>query len=152
MLNNCFEKPRHLLHKTATALDWLPGLLTRIVVGWIFVEAGWGKFHKLDQVIGYFTQIGIPFPQLQAPFVATMELGCGFLLLIGLAARVVSIPLIIIMFVAIETAKRAELHSISDLFSLNDFLFLLLLVWILIKGAGCISADYFLKQKCEHKH
>ena len=48
-------------------LEWLPQLVTRITIGWVFIESGWGKLHNLDRVIGYFQSLGIPAPAIQAP-------------------------------------------------------------------------------------
>src|SRR5262245_13948687 len=79
----------------AERLAWLAPLLARITVGWVFAMTGWGKLHSLQKVIDYFTDIGIPYPQIQAPFASANELVCGLLVLLGLATRVASIPLIV---------------------------------------------------------
>src|SRR5437016_1652181 len=52
----------------ARRLWWLAPLLARVTVGWVFVTTGWGKLHNLQKIIDYFTELGIPYPQLQAPF------------------------------------------------------------------------------------
>ena len=130
-------------------LDWLPPLFARIVVGVVFIHSGWGKLHHLDGVIRFFASLGIPAPELQAPFVASIEFFCGSLLFVGLAARFVSIPLIGTMVVAILTAKRADLEGINDLFNLSEFLFIPLLVWIVVCGAGRISLDRWIRRRCD---
>src|SRR5579872_1930933 len=97
------HKLRVLIHRVTDTVDWLPGLISRLTIGGIFIQTGWGKITHLDKVINFFTSLGIPAPRLQAPFVASVELGCGTLVLLGLATRVASLPLIGTMIVAILT-------------------------------------------------
>ena len=127
--------------------DWFPGLLSRTTIGCIFIQSGWGKLQHLDKVVGFFRSLGIPAPQLQAPFVAGVELGCGTLVLIGLLTRVAAIPLMATMVVAIITAKLKDVTDISDFFSLSEYLFIVLLVWLVVKGAGALSVDRLLAKK-----
>jgi len=125
-------------------VEWLAPLLTRLTVGLLFLGTGWGKLHGLPDLISYFRDLGIPYPHLQAPFVAAVEFVCGGLLLLGLATRLASIPLICTMVVAILTAKRGDLEGISDLVGLNEFMLIVLCFWLLVKGAGRLSLDHLL--------
>jgi putative oxidoreductase len=125
-------------------IQWLPPLLARITVGLVFLETGWGKLHDLQKVIDYFTELGIPAPGLQAPFVAGVEFVCGLLVLVGLATRLASIPLIGTMTVAIITARREDIGELTDLFGFEEFLYICLLTWLVVYGAGKISADGWL--------
>jgi putative oxidoreductase len=127
----------------------LPALLTRISIGVVFIESGWGKLHHLEKVVEFFTSLGIPAARLQAPFVATVELVCGALVLIGLFTRFAAIPLIGVMIVAILTAKLKEITMISDLFSMFEYLYIILLAWLAVAGAGAISIDCW--RCCRHK-
>ena len=86
----------------AAALVYFPFLavaVARVTVGWVFVESGWGKLHHLDKVQAFFESLGIPAASLQAPLVASLEFGGGLLLLAGLATRLASLPLMVIMAV-----------------------------------------------------
>jgi putative oxidoreductase len=132
-------------------LDWLPGLLARIAIGFVFLQSGWGKLHHLDKVIAFFTSLGIPAAGVQAPFVAGVELVGGTLVLIGLFTRVASFPLIGTMVVAILTAKRGDIHEWGDLLFMPEFLFIVLLLWLIVKGAGVVSLDYVLGRRCEQQ-
>jgi putative oxidoreductase len=132
-------------------LNWLPALISRITIGFIFIQSGWGKLHHLDKVVQFFTSLGIPAPQIQAPFVACVEFGCGALVLVGLFTRLASIPLIGTMVVAILTAKLKDVADLSDFFSLSEYLFIVLLVWLIVKGAGALSVDQVLAKRCEEK-
>jgi uncharacterized membrane protein YphA (DoxX/SURF4 family) len=60
-------------------------LLIRILVGSVFLSEGIQKFLFPDSFgVGRFVKIGIPWPQVMAPFVSVVEIVCGALLLIGL--------------------------------------------------------------------
>lgn len=60
----------------------------RIALGVIFLLAGYGKFADgLGGLAEAFASMGVPMPQVAAPFVAMLELVGGALLLIGLAGR-----------------------------------------------------------------
>jgi putative oxidoreductase len=144
-------KGRDVVIRLASLVDWLPGLLSRICIGFIFIQSGWGKLHHLDKVIAFFTSLGIPAANLQAPFVASIELVGGSVVLIGLFTRVASIPLIGTMFVAILTAKRGDIHELGDLLFMPEFLFIVMLLWLMIKGAGALSVDHFLAAQCDNK-
>jgi len=126
---------------------WLPPLIARITVGWVFVESGWGKLHHLDKVTAFFTSLGLPMPGFQAHLVATTEFAGGLALLVGLCTRLASAPLTIIMYVAITTAKRDELHGFSDLIGFSEYLYMVLLVWLIVNGAGLLSLDALVGRK-----
>jgi len=135
---------RRLVHAVADRLQWLPPTLARFTVGWIFLWSGWGKLHDLDHVIEFFGSLGIPHPELQAPFAATTELVCGALMLIGLFTRIATVPLVIVMMVAIMTAQRENVGSLGDVFGLSEYLYIMLLVWLGVGGGGPLSLDHAL--------
>src|SRR6202142_2897220 len=81
-------------------------LLIRVLVGWVFLSEGIQKFLFPDSLgVGRFVKIGIPWPQVMAPFVGVVEIVCGSLLLIGLVTRLATVPLIIDIAVAIYSTK-----------------------------------------------
>ncbi len=123
------------------ALVWLPPLLARAIVGTVFVQSGWGKLHSLDNVIAFFRELGIPWPEVQAPFAATNEFICGALVLLGLATRFAAVPLIVVMVVAIKTAIWPNLETVSGILNASEFLYIALLVWLGINGPGAVSVD-----------
>ncbi len=130
-------------------LGWLPALLTRITLAQVFIESGWGKLHNLPKVIAFFESLHIPAPQLQAPFVASVELVGGFFILIGLATRPASILVGSTMVVALITAKRADIGGFSDLTGMIEYLYLVLFAWLIIKGAGKCSVDAVIAKKLQ---
>src|SRR5215471_20722588 len=80
-------------------------LLLRIMVGGVFLWEGILKFVYANQGVGRFTKLGIPFPHMTANFVGYLEIVGGLLLLSGLMTRLIAIPFIIEMIVAILSTK-----------------------------------------------
>jgi len=132
------------LRPLAARLSWFPPALTRLTLGVVFMGTGWGKLHSLDKVTEFFTQLHIPAPSFNAALVATSELVCGAFLLVGLFARLAAIPLIATMCVALATAKSGDIEGIRDLLGQQEFDYVVLLIWIVIGGAGSLSADHAL--------
>lgn len=123
-------------------------LLIRLYWGWEFFLTGKGKLTDLEKPTQYFASLGIPFPQAQALLAASVEcFGC-LLLLIGLASRLVSVPLMILLTVAYVTADADAVRSIfgdPDKFTAaTEFLFLFAVVIIFVCGPGAFSVDAFL--------
>ncbi len=121
-------------------------VLIRVLVGWVFLSEGIQKFlFPAALGIGRFAKIGIPAPQVMAPFVGVVEIGCGVLILIGLFTRWATVPLLIDIAVALLTTKLpmfakdgiwSALHEArTDLSMVCGLLFLLLV------GGGSISLD-----------
>ena len=128
----------------ANRLDWLPPLLMRLFVGYFFFETGWGKIHNLDAFAERFAGWGIPYPHFNAVLSAYTELVGGALIVAGLLTRIVAIPLIINMLVAIVTVKFASVSSVNDFVELDEPLYLLSFFWLMLSGPGVVSLDFFL--------
>ena len=94
--------------------SWLPPLVARIVVGWVFMWSGWAKLNNLLQMIENFTGWGIPYPTIVTPFVSGVEFLGGLLLLLGLFTRIAAPPLVIVMIVAIISAKWDQIDSLGN--------------------------------------
>lgn len=138
----------HKVNAQLVKLRAFPPLLARIAIGTVFFASGWIKTNHLSTVVSNFERLGIPFAQVQAPFVASIELFGGGFLILGFLTRLVSIPLIVTMGVAIITAKWVTLAGATDLFGLSEFLYIVLLIWLIVGGPGPVSLDYlFFKRR-----
>lgn len=146
------SKCKILCEKLTSCLQkwsWFPVLLGRISIGYVFLESGWGKIQHIPKIVEYFTELGIPFASIQAPFVAGVELIGGGLLLLGWMTRIASFPLIGTMIVAILTAKREDITSLSDLLGMSEFLMIVVMVFLIFDGAGRLSVDHLCCKKSE---
>ena len=147
-MRDLLEKCYLLLIRVGSSLQSPFLLAVRLYWGWQFMETGWGKLTDIGKVIGFFTELGIPAPALNAYFVSALEFGGGVLLILGLGSRLISLPLVIDMLVAYVTADRAALLSIftdPDKFTgAAPYTFLIASIIVLIFGPGKISADGFL--------
>ena len=135
-----------LFERTLSRLQSPLLLAVRLYWGWQFFQTGWGKLMHLPKVVGFFTNLGIPFPALNAYFVSSLEFVGGALLFVGLGSRVIALPLTIDMVVAYITADREALFSIfSDpgkFYGSDPYTFLFASLLILLFGPGSISLDH----------
>ena len=130
--------------------------LIRALVGVVFVSEGFQKFlFAAVRGAGRFEKIGLPAPEFLGPFVGSLEVLCGLLVLIGLVTRLASVPLSVIMLVALLTTKIPILFN--DGFwemmhaSRTDWAMLTGSIFLLLKGGGKYSLDrLLLKEKNEN--
>jgi uncharacterized membrane protein YphA (DoxX/SURF4 family) len=121
-------------------------ILVRLIVGAVFLSEGIQKFlYPGDLGVGRFTKIGIPSPEIMAPFVGVAEIICGTLILFGLLTRLAAVLLIIDMIVAISTTKIPMLFK-SGFWAMahearTDWAMLLGSIFLLVVGAGPWSLD-----------
>lgn len=121
-------------------------LLIRLIVGLIFLSEGIQKFLFPELVgAGRFEKIGFENPEFWAMFVATFEIVCGSFVLIGFLTRLASIPLLIIMITALITTKIPILLN-KGFWQMaheyrTDFAMTMLLIFLIVFGAGRFSAD-----------
>ena len=129
-------------------------ILIRLAVGAVFLSEGIQKFLFPGALgVGRFTKIGIPAPEIMAPFVGVVEIGCGALLILGLLTRLAAMALIINMLVAILTTKIPILMK-SGFWAMahegrTDYTMLLGCVFFLIVGAGRWSVDAHLAKAAD---
>ena len=143
------EKAYSLFVQAAASLRSVFLLAVRLYWGWQLSQTGWGKLHRLPQVVEFFGSLGIPAPWLNAHFVTGLELVGGILLALGLAARLIAVPLTIDMIMAYITADREALMSIfsnpGKFYNADPFTFLMASLIVLIFGAGAFSLDHLLE-------
>ncbi|MGS2724392.1 HvfX family Cu-binding RiPP maturation protein [Porticoccus sp. GXU_MW_L64] len=88
--------------------DFLAPLLFRVYLAPIMIMAGWGKLKNFEDTAAWFGNpdwgLGMPMPEVMTALAGGSEFVGGILLLIGLATRIVTIPLMIAMLVAAVTA------------------------------------------------
>ena len=139
--------------RQSAIFSWLPPLFARIVVGWVFMWSGWTKLNSLyptadfPGMIARFSEWGIPYPNLMAPFVSGVEFFGGALLLLGLFTRLAATPLVIVMIVAIVSAKWDQVDSLETLLGFEETAYMALFGWLAVKGPGAVSIDNWLQRR-----
>jgi len=135
-------------------------LLLRLMAGGVFLWEGILKFVYANQGVGRFTKLGMPFPHFTADFVGWLEIVGGLLLLSGLMTRLIAVPFIVEMIVAILSTKIslylgtyplplpssppqvgiwAVLHEVR-----SEYAQLLTVAFLMINGPGMWSLDALL--------
>ena len=151
MKNNLLVKAYQLLITLTNSLQSVFLLAVRLYWGWQFAQTGWGKLHRMPQVIEFFSSLGIPAPAANAWFVALLEFVGGILLAIGLGSRLLALMSVGDMLVAYITADREAFlgfFSHPDKFAAAaPFVFLVAWLIILIFGPGKISIDALLERR-----
>ncbi|WP_026710264.1 DoxX family protein [Flavobacterium filum] len=131
-------------------------ILIRFIVGFVFLSEGIQKFlFPALRGSGRFEKIGLPDPEFLGSFVGFFEILCGILVLIGFMTRIASLPLIIIMLVAIVTTK-SEVFLEKGFWELlhgsrTDWSMLLGSIFLVIKGSGYWSVDAKIMKKWKIK-
>lgn len=95
-----------LISKLKT-IDSLGPLALRLYLAPIFIAVGAHKFANFDSMVAWFGNadwgLGLPMPRLMVFLAASAELFGGVALLLGLATRLLVLPLMITMLVAAGT-------------------------------------------------
>ena len=122
-------------------------LFLRLILAYGFYGPATMKWSDISSVAEWFGSMGYPLPTQQAYLAASTEALGVLLLTLGLATRLISIPLIIVMIVAIVTVHLPHGFSSGD----NGFeipLYYILMLFVLVThGAGKFSVDYFLNRE-----
>ena len=144
-------------------------ILLRLMAGGVFLWEGMLKFIYVNQGVGRFTKLGLPFPQSAANMVGVLEIVGGILLITGFLTRPIAIPFVIEMLVAILSTKIslylgtsplplppvppqiglwAVLHEVR-----SEYAQLMTTFFLLLAGPGCWSLDALLvRKRKERKH
>jgi putative oxidoreductase len=111
----------------------------RVMTGLVFVVHGYKKFAgSLDGVVAFFQKVAIPFPSVMAPFIATLELVGGILLIVGLGTRVVGALFVAEMLV---TTLWVQLRHTGWNASELDRMLLAAAVLLVLAGPGAAALD-----------
>jgi putative oxidoreductase len=150
-MKTLIDRYDRLLITAANSLQSPFLLAIRLYWGCQFMETGWGKVNNIAKVTNFFSELGIPFPALNAHFIAGLELLGGTLLVLGLASRFIGLLLTVNMLVAYVTADREALFSVfsdPDKFTAaTPYTFLFASLIVLIFGAGKFSVDAWIASK-----
>lgn len=120
-------------------------LLARLTLAYGFYGPAMEKWSDISSVAEWFGgTLGIPFPTLNAYLAATTELLGVVLLTLGLFTRLISIPLMVVMIVAITTVHLSHGFSAGNNGFEIPLYYLLFLALFASHGAGKFSLDHLL--------
>ncbi len=127
----------------------LPPLFFRLILAYGFYGPAMMKLKNVSGIAEWFAGMGMPFPTLNA-YMATATETAGFILLfLGLATRIISIPLIVVMLVAIFTVHIGNgFEAGANGFEIPLY-YLIMLVSLVITGPGKISLDAIIEKKLQ---
>ncbi|HXU90562.1 MAG TPA: DoxX family protein [Methylomirabilota bacterium] len=111
-------------------------LLFRLAVASVFIKAGLNKIASWDLTVQLFAdeyKVPVLPPEIAATMAATFELGCSMLLVLGLATRVATLPLLG-MIAVIQTFVYPNAYS-------EHLTWASILLFLLTRGAGRWSLD-----------
>jgi uncharacterized membrane protein YphA (DoxX/SURF4 family) len=138
-------------------------LILRLMAGGVFFWEGLLKFVYANQGVGRFTKLGMPSPHFTASFVGGLEIVGGLLLLAGLTTRLIAIPFVAEMIVAILSTKIsmylgrsplplppalpqvgfwAVLHEVR-----SEYAQMLTALFLMLNGPGVWSLDAVLRKR-----
>jgi putative oxidoreductase len=158
---NLKETARSLLRPPTSAPRSV--IAIRLMAGGVFFWEGLLKFVYANQGVGRFTKLGLPLPHTLAPAIAVLEIGGGLLLMSGLGTRLISLPFIVEMIVAVLSTKVslflgtsplpkppsppqagiwAVLHEIR-----SDYAQIMSCLFLLVAGPGPWSLDALLAKR-----
>lgn len=119
-------------------------LLARLVIAYGFYDPAIKKWQDIDGIASWFGSLGIPFPTINAYMAATTEILGVVLLTLGLFTRLISIPLMVTMVVAITTVHISHGFAAGDNGFEIPLYYMLFLFIFTAHGAGKYSLDYLI--------
>lgn len=127
----------------------LPLLLIRLVLAYGFYEPAKKKIINFNGIISWFESINIPAPTLNAALATGAESLGVVLLFLGLGTRIISIPLIVTMIVAIITVHSGNGFEAGNNGFEIPLYYLIMLITLVVFGGGKLSLDYIFREKTE---
>ena len=129
----------------------VPPLLFRIVLAYGFYGPATMKLKNFNGIVEWFTSMGMPLPKLNALLATGTETAGFILIFLGLATRIISIPLMVVMVVAITTVHLGNGFEAGNNGFEIPIYYMLMLFSLLITGPGKFSLDALIKKYYNNK-
>jgi len=126
---------------------FLPLLTIRLILAYGFYEPTKMKLKDVQGIADWFGSMGYPFPLLNAYLATATETAGVVLLILGLGTRIISIPLMVVMLVAIFTVHISNGFAAGDNGFEIPLYYLIMLFTLLLFGSGKASVDYLISKK-----
>lgn len=135
------------LYNIAKGLDNLVLLMLRLILAYGFYNPAKMKWNDIGAIAGWFESMNYPLPTLNAYLAGITEAAGVILLFFGFATRLISIPLIIVMLVAIFTVHFSNGFEAGNNGFEIPLYYLLMLFTLFVFGSGKYSIDYLISKK-----
>src|SRR5690606_10129790 len=118
-------------------------LIVRVGIALLMLTHGLSKIAGFSESPVQFIDFMGMGPEISLALAIFAEVGCSFLILIGLGTRLAAIPLIITMLVAVFIAHAGDPFAKQEM----GLHYLLVYVMLLITGSGKYSLDKYVFAK-----
>jgi len=119
-------------------------LFARFALAYGFYEPALTKWNNFDATTEWFSSLGIPFASFATLLTASVEIMGVVLLVLGLFTRLITMPLMVVMFVATLTVHLSNGFSVANNgFEIPLYYFLFLSI-LASHGAGKFSLDFLI--------
>lgn len=122
-------------------------LCLRIILAYGFYNPAIMKLKDINAIGDWFKELGIPLPYLNAYIAAGTEIIGLVLIAVGLGTRIIAIPMIIVMLVAIKTVHWPNGFEAGNNGYEIPLYYILMLFTLLAFGAGKLSIDGIINFK-----
>jgi len=155
-----FLRSRLALLERPSVAVWAP-IPLRLIVGYGFMEHGFAKLSRGPEAFAVILHtMGVPAPHLMAWLTILTELIGGLTILLGAFIPLVSVPMAVVLFVAMLTVHLPYGFSSIKLLSVKsgraqfgppgyelDLLYLACLAALILGGSGPMSIYHYLRKK-----
>lgn len=124
----------------------IPLLFLRLILAYGFFQPAMMKVKDFNGIAQWFDSMNYPFPLLSAYLAGITELLGVILLLLGLGTRIISLPLMFVMAVAIFNVHWAGGFDAANNGFEIPLYYMLMLLTLTVFGSGRFSVDYLIKR------
>jgi len=133
------------ISKIIENLKDIPLLTMRLVLAYGFFGPAIMKWNDINAIGDWFGSMGMPFPLVNAYLAGITEMSGVFLLIFGFGTRLISIPLMVTMLVAIFMVHLGNGFEAGKNGFEIPLYYLIMLFTLTIYGAGRLSVDNLIK-------
>jgi len=127
-------------------LQDVPLLLFRLILAVGFFGPAMMKIKNLESVAEWFASMNYPLPMVSASLAMLTEVAGVILLVLGLRTRIIALPLIFVMMVAIFTVHISNGFAAGDNGFEIPLYYALMLFALVVYGSGRYSLDHLLNR------
>jgi len=124
-------------------------LIFRLLLSYGFYTPAMNKIRNIEAIAGWFAEMNFVFPKVNAYLAATTEFSGFILLFLGLGTRLIAIPLMFVMIVAITTVHLGNGFEAGNNGFEIPLYYLAMLFSLVVYGPGKFSLDQLIKKRLQ---